>query len=112
MATPDKALEAGLEAVKQQITLATALIGAALAFTDQIDALKHHDVRSMLPWGFGLLGVSVISGVLVLMAISYELRGGRDPFGGKRVRLLGALQNLAFMIAVGLLAFTVSEAAG
>ncbi len=111
MTPADKAFETALEAVKQQITLATAVVGAALAFTDQIDALKRQAALSALPWAFGLLGSSVIFGIIALMAISYQLRGGKtDPFGVGGVRLAGACQNLSFMIAIGLLAFAVASA--
>ena len=113
MSTAEKALETALEAVKQQITLATAVIGAALAFSDQLGVLQQQAVLSVLPWAFGLLGGSVIFGIFALMAISYELRRGKaDPFGVKGVRLSGGLQNVTFMIAMALLAFTIASAAG
>ena len=113
MSTAEKALETALEAVKQQITLATAVIGAALAFSDQLTTLRQQALLTLLPWAFGLLGLSVIFGIFALMAISFELRRGKsDPFGVKGVRLSGGLQNVTFMIAMALLAFTIASAAG
>ncbi len=111
MTPADRAFETALEAVKQQITLATAVVGAALAFTDQIDTLKRQAALSALPWAFGLLGGSVIFGIMALMAISYQLRRGKtDPFAVGGVRLAGASQNLSFMLAIALLAFSVASA--
>lgn len=100
MNRPEKRLEIALEAIKQQITLATGILGVTLAFSDQVTGARQGRVWSLLPYAFAPLAVSIICGVYSLMSISYHLRGEKDPLVQGGVRVAGILQNVTFLIAI------------
>lgn len=101
-----KRLDLATEAVKQQITLATAIIGATLAFSEKVTGAT----QDLLALVFAPLVLSVISGVLTLMSISYHLKGSGDPLSPWRVRILGVTQNLGFLLAIVLMWYVIAFA--
>lgn len=109
MEREEKRLDIALEAIKQQITLATAIIGASLAFSNQLKGASQGRIWALLPFAFAPLGLSVIAGVLTLMGIAYNLGHAGDPLASPGVRLLGVLQNAAFLLAVVLMVWIVSS---
>ena len=104
----EKRLEIAVEAVTQQITLATGIIGATLAFSDQVTGARQGKVWELLPYAFAPLAFSIICGVLSLMAIAFHLRASPDPLSETGVRLSGALQNLMFVIAIVGMVFVIA----
>ena len=106
----EKRLDIAIEAVKQQITLATAIIGASLAFSNQLSGAKQGKIWNLLPIAFAPLTVSIICGVLALMSISYYLNKEGDPLSQKGVQKLGIFQNAAFLISIVLMVLIVGYA--
>jgi hypothetical protein len=96
----EKQLDFAKEAITQQITLATAVIGASLAFSDQIAKVQEGRIWELLPYSFAPLALSIVAGVLALLALSYELGKGADPFRRSGVRLLGVIQNFMFLASM------------
>ncbi|NEP19723.1 MAG: hypothetical protein F6J97_23015 [Leptolyngbya sp. SIO4C1] len=96
----EKGLDLAVESVRQQITLASAIIAATLAFSDQLQDTMQGRVWTMLPYAFAPLALSIICGVLALMSISFHLCKNRDPMPQSEVRLFGVCQNLSFMLSV------------
>ena len=96
----EKRLDIALEAIKQQITLATGILGATLAFSHQLTEARQGRVWKLLPYAFTPLAVSIICGVFALMSISYHLRENHDPLTQSNVRVAGVLQNVTFLIAI------------
>jgi hypothetical protein len=96
----EKRLDIACNAIEQQITLATALLGVALAFSDQLSAARQGRVWELLPWAFVPLAVSISSGVLALMSISYHLRDDSDPIAQRDVRIAGIVQNATFLLSI------------
>lgn len=92
-------LDIALEAIKQQITLSTAIVAAMLAFSGEIAK------NSGFVWGLMLFvlvpfGACIVIGVLALMSISYHLEGEDDPLTAPLVRCFGMLQNVFFIVGV------------
>src|SRR5574341_23256 len=96
----EKRLDIALEAIKQQITLATGILGATLAFSNQLKDARQGRMWKLLPYAFTPLAVSIICGVFALMSISYHLRKEDDPLAQGNVRAAGVLQNTTFLIAI------------
>ena len=96
----EKRLDLAVEAIKQQITLATGILGATLAFSNQVTGIRQGHVWGLLPYAFTPLAVSIICGVVALMGIAFHLRGEKDPLSQSNVRWAGMLQNVSFLIAV------------
>jgi len=96
----EKRLDIALEAIKQQITLATGILGATLAFSHQLTEARQGHVWKLLPYAFAPLAVSIICGVFALMSISYHLKKNDDPLAQSNVRLAGIFQNITFLIAI------------
>lgn len=96
----EQRLELATESVKQQITLATAIIGATLAFSGQLSGARQGAIWDLLPVAFVPLAVSIVCGVLTLMSLAFHLGKDGDPLATKDVRVLGALQNAVFMVSV------------
>ena len=92
----EKVLELAVEAVKQQIALATVIIGALLAFVEKINSSAASD----LPWVLVPLALTAILGVIILQAMSWYADDATGPLDKPLVRILGIGQNLAFVIAV------------
>jgi hypothetical protein len=96
MDAAEKRLEIAVEAVKQQITLATAILAALLALSDKVKPTIVPQLWiALVPLSF-----SVLMGVLVLLSISFYLAPRQDPFQERGVRVLGTLQCLSFLGAV------------
>jgi hypothetical protein len=95
----EKQLDIAVESVKQQITLASALLAAALAFANQLKDGLQTRAWSRLPWIAAPLALAIVFGVLCLMSLSYYLTRSVNPMGERGVRLLGGLQNLSFIAA-------------
>lgn len=104
----EKRLDLAVEAVKQQITLATAIIGASLAFSSQLSGARQGRIWNLLPIAFAPLAVSIVCGVLALMSIAFYLSKQGDPLEKRSVRQLGVVQNLGFLLAIVLMVFIVS----
>lgn len=103
MPTSQPAVDLAVEAAKQQITLATAILGGSLAFTDQLSSLA---IWARLPWVYAPLAVSIVAGVLTIMALADSLRRGEEkPLSARSVRVGGAVQNASFMFSVVALAY-------
>jgi hypothetical protein len=104
----EKRLDLAVEAVKQQITLATAIIGASLAFSSQLSGVKQGKIWDLLPFAFAPLALSIICGVLALMSIAFHLSKDGDPLNKRGVRQLGMVQNLGFLLSVIIMVFIVA----
>ena len=105
----EKRLDIATEAVKQQIALATGIIGATLAFTDQVKTVRQGGVWDMLPYAFAPLAASIVCGVFTLMSIAYHLKNGGDPLTHRDVRIVGVLQNITFLGAVIAMVFVIAH---
>jgi hypothetical protein len=108
MGRAEKRLDIALEAVKQQIGLATAIIGVTLAFSDQLTDARQGQVWKLLPYAVAPLAVSVVCGVFTLMSIAYHLRGQADPLGHRDVRISGVSQNITFLFAVVAMVYVIA----
>jgi hypothetical protein len=104
----EKRLDIAVESVKQQITLATAIIGASLAFSGQLTEVKKGKIWALLPLAFTPLALSIICGILLLMSISFYLGTDQDPLQQKLVRRLGILQNATFIISIILMVIVIA----
>lgn len=103
MDAKEKQLEIAVNAVEQQITLATVIIGACLALSDQLTGVKQGRVWDLLPIAFAPLAASVVFGILLLQSISFDLGKEREPFKQGLVRGFGIAQNVTFMLSVCLM---------
>jgi hypothetical protein len=106
----EKRLDLATEAIKQQITLATAIIGATVAFSGQLTGIKQGKIWNLLPLAFAPLALSIICGVLALMSIAFHLAKEGDPLGKTGVRRLGMAQNVTFLLAMVMMVFIVAYA--
>ena len=106
----EKRLDLAVESVKQQITLATAIIGASLAFSGQLTEVKKGKIWALLPFAFAPLALSIICGVLLLMSISFYLGTEQDPLQQNLVKRLGMVQNAAFILSVILMVIVIAYA--
>lgn len=106
----EKRLDLAVESVKQQITLATAVIGASLAFSGQLKGVSQGKVWDLLPIAFAPLAFSIVCGVLLLMSISFYLGTEADPLQQSTVRKLGVAQNAAFILSVILMVIVITYA--
>jgi hypothetical protein len=99
----EKRLEVALDVIRQQIALATAIIGAVVAFADPIAKAGDGKLWRMLPWALTPLVVSIVLGVIALMGIGFHLKRPGDPLAKRGVRLSGMVQNVSFLVAMILL---------
>lgn len=93
-----KRIDITIEAVKQQITLASAIIGALVAL-----ASKHDPVWALLPYALAPFALSVIGGIFALLTIPFALYGDGDPFAARGVRFAGVFQAALFCVGIVLL---------
>lgn len=87
-----------IEAVKQQITLASAIIGAIVALAN-----KHDPIWQVLPYALAPFALSVIGGIFALLTIPFALYGEGDPFAAREVRVAGVLQAVLFCVGIVLM---------
>jgi hypothetical protein len=106
----EKRTDLAIESVKQQITLATAIIGASIAFSDQLSGARGGKIWSLLPFVLTPLAISIVCGVLLLMSISFYLGTDDDPLTQKPVRGLGMAQNAAFILSIVLMVGAIAYA--
>lgn len=92
----EKRVDIAVEAVKQQITLATAILAALLALSEKIKP----SIVSQLWLALVPLSFSILMGVLALLSISFYMAPSTDPFRQTGVRILGSLQCLSFLGSV------------
>src|ERR1700747_2459138 len=95
----EKKLDLTTEAVKQQITLASATITFVLAFAKNIADATGRPLWKYVPWALAPFALAVAFGVVVLMSLAYYLPKMDDAVKARPVRILGALQNLSFITA-------------
>src|SRR5262245_16225308 len=93
----EKGLETATEAVKQQITIASAVIGGTIAFAGSLKEESMKPIWSQLPWALVAFAVVIAAGIVALQSIAYELKQGRNPYKAIVVRGSGIVQNLAFL---------------
>jgi len=93
----EKAVETALEAIKQQITLSSAVVGGTVAFASSLKEASVQSIWEQLPWALVPFAIAIVFGVIALQSISFELKEGRLPFGSRIVRVSGIIQNLSFL---------------
>lgn len=100
-----KGLEVAIDLVKQQVTLASVLIGFALAFT------RVDDLSNILMLKSAVLGlvISFVSGILALSIIATTIRRNRPGIVVARptIQLFAIVQGLSFVTGVSLIALFV-----
>ncbi len=93
----EKRFDIAMEAVKQQIALASVIITVLSAL------LVSKEATFQISASFFLFLACILSGVVLLMTIPYVLYSKDDPFGSTSVRVLGAVQSLLFFIGITVL---------
>lgn len=91
-----KMVDISIEAIKQQITLATVIIGALLTFVEKINAAD----RQNLPFALVPLALTIVFGIVALQSIAYHIEDSSGPFNKPTVRFAGIAQNISFIVAV------------
>ena len=104
----EKQIDLAKEAITQQITLATALVGAVIAFADSIKDVAQGAIWVRLPLALVPLGISVVCGVLALQAIAFCVTGSGRPLSKWSVRICGIVQNVSFLLEICVLVWIVA----
>lgn len=100
-----KSLDVAIELVKQQITLASVLVGLALTFSNNY---KNAPTEAILKLSILCLVLSFVAGIMAISIISSVIaRNKRDITKHRTVRPLGVLQGIAFVSGVLLMALSV-----
>ena len=101
----EKRVDIAVEAVKQQITLATAILAALLAFSEKVKPA----IVGQLWLALAPLSLSILTGVLVLLSISFYMTPSTDPFRQVGVRVLGSVQCLSFLASVFVMVYLICQ---
>lgn len=93
----EKAVDLASESIKQQITIAAAIIGGTIAFAGNLKEAEVQAIWHKLPPALTMFGLVVLFGVIALQSLAWELKENADPFKAFLVRYCGALQNILFV---------------
>lgn len=94
-------LKIALELIKQQITLATIVVGLSIRFDSKSTSVNIQDIV-VLKIGIALMVVSFILGIFALSSIAYAVRKNRsnDIVQQKNVKRFSVGQGLFFVSGV------------
>jgi len=91
----EKRLEITLEAVKQQLTLASGIVAGVVALGNDKAGFWH-----LIPWALTPFVLSILGGAFVLLTLPMALYGTGDPLAARGVRVAGVLQLATFIIGI------------
>lgn len=99
MDNKEKAVDTASESIKQQITIASAVIGGTVAFASSLNEAAVVPIWRQLPWALIPLVLAVAFGVAALQCLAFELKAENPtPLSASMVRCFGVLQNIAFVV--------------
>lgn len=109
-----KAFDFCLEAAKQMITLATGLIALGIAFMKDFAPTASGASRSVALWSWGLLVLSIVSGVTCILFMTgvlsgeYEREGFRCSVWEPPIRWLALAQMVLFVFGLAVTVWAAS----
>jgi hypothetical protein len=99
----EKAFDFAADTVKQLITLATGIIALTITFSKDFLG-DTEEGRGLLMWSWGLYLISIIFGIVTMLALTGILgRRKDDSIYSPNVRLLAGGQIVSFLVATGLI---------
>ncbi len=97
-----QAVAIATEVVKQLITLSTGVIALTITFLTDVAADAPSSARAALYSAWGAYTLSLALGIATLLAIAGTMEKAESPsiYSGN-IRVLAAVQILAFLVALG-----------
>ena len=100
-----RAFDTVTEITKQVLTLATAIIALTITFVKDFATHASAGAKDTLAWGWGFYVLSILFGLLTLMASAGNQqrgtgRGVEPTINSSNLRWMGGIQLTAFFVAI------------
>jgi hypothetical protein len=100
-----RAFDTVTEITKQVLTLATAIITLSITFAKDFATHASAGAKDTLAWGWGFYAISILFGLLTLMASAGNQQRGADQgtaptINSGNLRWMGGIQLIAFFVAI------------